>query len=179
MKAIRLAGAVLLLVMGSAAADPFDYSPSAQLRYEMKFGGPDAGANTQALRLAAGVARPASDGASTLEDRMIASASSAPLMSVIDTGYSFGSHETDLHLAGIDLTKRDANPALDARGERSWWSNNWGWVVVAGIAAVTIVAVTAIHDGTKNDNRYGGGGGSTNQCPGPVSVQNGNTCTRP
>lgn len=177
MKGILIA-VTTLLVAGSAAAQPLDYAPQAQLRYELKFGGAKTADNAQALRFAAGLARPTFDGASTLSERQAQLSSTAPLMSVVDTGYSFGSRQSDLHLAGIDLTKRNANPALDAAGERSWWSNNWGWVAVAGIAAVAVVAVTAIHDGTKNDSPPNGPN-NNNQCPGPVSVQSGNTCTRP
>ncbi|HZP12453.1 MAG TPA: hypothetical protein VFB36_08540 [Nevskiaceae bacterium] len=173
MKTILIA-CTALLVIGSAAAEPLDYAPSAQLRYEMKFGATESRANTQALRLAAGVSRPLADDAATPADRQAQAASTAPLISLLDTGYSFGSRQSELRVAGFDLMHREA-PALDATRERSWWSSNWGWVVVAGIAAVTIVAVTAIHEGTKDDNRYG----DTPSCPGPVSVQNGDNCTRP
>jgi hypothetical protein len=152
---IRWAGALALLVITSASAQPLDTTPTAQLRYEMKFGAPDATANARALRFAAGLMRTATDDAATIAERQAQAASTAPLISLFDTAYSFGSQQSDFRVAGFNLTKPDANPALDAAGERSWWSNNWGWVVVAGIAAVTIIAVTAIHDGTSEDNRYG------------------------
>ena len=179
MKSILLASAISLLVIGSAAAQPLDIAPSAQLRYEMKFGGADPNANVRALRFAAGVMRPASDDAATMGDRIEKSATTAPLMTLLDTGYSFGSQKSDLHLVGFDLLHRDRNPALDAAREHGWWANNWGWVVIGGIAAVTIIAVTAIHEGTKDDNRYSGGPtpDPNNQCSGPVFSSNvGGTC---
>jgi hypothetical protein len=175
MKSILFASAIALLVAGTAAAQPLDDAPSAQLRYEMKFGGSEAPKNTSALRFAAGIARPISDDSTTLEDRRARSAATAPLVPLFDASYSFRSQESDLRLAGLSLIKRDSNPALDAAGERSWWQNNWGWVAVAGIAAAAVVAVTAIHSGNDYADNYTPPP-DNNKCSGTASVELGNQC---